>query len=148
MTTPMKLKVHGFVHLNVTYEITVDMPDDFLGRELEFVTDHVGLPTLATLKGAPHAVALVGADGVWETKGCVFREVFAEPIEMPVEVLKDLVRHASGHDRVATELFESMDGPMWRAMAYMTDDLMECEAGVTEAQALTRLLAKYRAVQP
>ena len=78
MSTPMKLRVSGFVHIDLNYVINVDVPDEYLGREIEFITDVIGLPKLATLKNAPHAVALTGVDGEWSVDDAKFCPVFAD----------------------------------------------------------------------
>lgn len=78
MTTHMKLRVSGFCHVDVSYVINVDVPDEYLGREIEYVEDVVKLPELATLKTAPHALALTGVDGVWSVDAAKFIAVFAD----------------------------------------------------------------------
>ncbi len=78
MTTPMKLRVSGFCHIDVSYVVNVDVPDEYLGREIEFIEDVIGLPKLATLKNAPHAVALTGVDGEWSLEDAKFIATFAE----------------------------------------------------------------------
>jgi hypothetical protein len=47
----MRLKVTGFATVDVSYEVTADIPENYLGREIEYLEDHDLLPELATEGG-------------------------------------------------------------------------------------------------
>ena len=65
-----RLRVTGFAYVDVSYEVTADMPEDYLGREIDYLEDHDLLPELAAeggtlrLRGKVATWLLVDGEGV------------------------------------------------------------------------------------
>jgi hypothetical protein len=76
----MKLKVSGFIIVDVSYECTADIPDNYLGREIEFLEDQDMLPEVATLRTNPHVIGLHGQLPTWVLAPGQFKPAIAEVV--------------------------------------------------------------------